>query len=225
MCGRFTLIDPEGAVSEFSPDEVECDPGKPRYNIAPSQKVNAIVLRRSRRVMVGFQWGLVPAWTRDPSIGNKLINARAETLTEKPAFKYAFTKTRCLVLADGFYEWDKHGGRNQPMWIRVGGGKPFAFAGLYEIWHPRMSDELRTCTIITTEANELLSGVHERMPVILTGQDCARWIDPGCTDKWKLLNMLKPFDAGEMEAVPVSTHVNSPLHEGRQCIEKVNVKV
>ncbi|UCD27440.1 MAG: SOS response-associated peptidase [Planctomycetota bacterium] len=221
MCGRFTLIDPEMVVEEFEPDEIECDLGGSRYNVAPTQKVLGLMVRSSRRILLEFQWGLVPAWARDPSMGGRMINARAETLAEKPAFKSAFQRSRCLVPADGFYEWGKRGGKKQPMWIRVDGGRPFAFAGLYEIWHPGQDDEISSCTIITTEPNHLMRTIHHRMPVILPEQTRDRWLDPDLTDQAELLGMLKPFDARRMEVRPVSDYVNSTRHDGPRCIEQV----
>jgi putative SOS response-associated peptidase YedK len=174
VCGRYTLTNPKRLIEVFSPMKVEADLSRPRYNIAPTQNVPTIVLPGGKRVIKDFRWGLVPAWAEDISIGSRMINARAETVATKPAFRSAFTKRRCLILADGFYEWQKQDRGKQPMFIRVDGGQPFPFAGLFEVWHPGAEDETITCTIITTEPNELMKAIHERMPVILAEEFHAR---------------------------------------------------
>jgi putative SOS response-associated peptidase YedK len=158
-----------------------------------------------------MRWGLIPFWAKDPSIGSRMINARAETLTEKPAFKNAFNKRRCLILADGFYEWKKGAGpkgRSQPYLFKRADGKPFAFAGLWEFWRSPEGEEIRSCTIITTEANGLVQSVHERMPVMLNGDTGWQWIEEG--QGGDLLNLLRPYPADAMTAYPVSAMVNRP---------------
>jgi putative SOS response-associated peptidase YedK len=221
MCGRYTLTNPKRLVAEFSPKKVEADLSRPRYNVAPTQNVPTIVLPGGKRVIKDFRWGLFPPWAENPSIGNRLINARAETVATKPAFRSAFIKRRCLILADGFYEWQKVEHGKQPMYVRVDGGRPFAFAGLYEVWHPGAEDETITCTIITTEPNELMRAIHNRMPVILAEQFHERWLDPDLTDRGELQAMLRPFDASRMDAYTVSSWVNSPTQDDARCIEQI----
>jgi putative SOS response-associated peptidase YedK len=168
MCGRFTLAIDPADLSEAFPGFSFPKEMTPRYNIAPSQPV-AVVANNSRSQVEFFQWGLVPSWAQDPSIGNRMINARAESLAEKPSFRTAYKRRRCLILADGFYEWQSvPGGKTKtPMLIRMKSGEPFAFAGLWEVWHPDQDDALLTCTIITTTPNVLMEKIHNRMPVIL----------------------------------------------------------
>ena len=221
MCGRYTITRPQEAADQFEPDEIEADLSRPRYNVAPTQNVPALIVRNARRAVVDLHWGLVPAWAKDRSIGPRLINARAESVDQKPSFKNAFRNRRCLILADGFYEWQKRGREKQPMFVRVDGGKPFALAGLYEIWRPGSGDELASCTIITTQSNELMQTVHDRMPVILPFSICNRWLDPGLTDITELIFMLLPYEAERMDFYPVSVYVNSPGHDDPRCIEKV----
>jgi putative SOS response-associated peptidase YedK len=221
MCGRFTLRTPTKAIVEAF-DLTEALDLSPRHNIAPTQQVAAIRLdphQRTRQLSL-LRWGLVPSWADDPAIGNRLINARAETVAVKPAFRHAFQKGRCLVLADGFYEWKKTGSTKQPFYVRLRDDGPFAFAGLSEHWQ-RAAQTIDSCTIITTEANELMEGIHNRMPVILSRDDYGLWLDGDFHGQAKLLEMLRPFPAEEMEAYPVSTLVNSPRNETAACIEAV----
>ncbi|HYE74962.1 MAG TPA: SOS response-associated peptidase, partial [Blastocatellia bacterium] len=177
MCGRFTLHHTEDEIIErFAIAEVETDIG-PRYNIAPSQNIAAII-EHEHCTLKAFKWGLVPSWAKDPTIGHRMINARAETLAEKPSYKQALAKRRCLIPADGFYEWKKAKGGNQPYHIRRRDGELFAFAGLWETWKDENGEKLETCTIITTEPNELMSTIHDRMPVILKPEHEELWLDP-----------------------------------------------
>jgi putative SOS response-associated peptidase YedK len=164
-----------------------------------------------------MRWGLVPSWAKDPAIGNQMINARAETLTTKPAFRVAVRKRRCIIPADGFYEWQKQGSYKQPVRIVLRSREPFGFAGLWEHWQPPEGEELLTCTIITTEANVLLKVVHDRMPVILPKEKESLWLDPNAplTD---VLALLKSYDPREMEYYPVDRAVNSPKHNDPDCI-------
>jgi putative SOS response-associated peptidase YedK len=221
MCGRFTLRTPTKAIVEAF-DLTEALDLPPRYNIAPTQQVAAIRLdpRQGTRQLSLLRWGLIPSWADDPAIGNRLINARAETVAVKPAFRHAFQKGRCLVLADGFYEWKKTGSTKQPFYVRLRDDGPFAFAGLSEHWQ-RGDQTIDSCTIITTEANELMAGIHDRMPVILSRDDYGLWLDGDFHGQAKLLEMLRPFPAEEMEAYPVSTLVNNPRNETATCIEAV----
>jgi putative SOS response-associated peptidase YedK len=220
MCGRFTRSQSIETVAEtFQVEQISFDLG-PSYNIAPTQKV-AVVITDGIRQLVPVRWGLVPSWAKDPSIGSKMINARAETVTEKASYRNAFKKRRCLVVADGFYEWQNTGDAKRPMYIRLKSGKPFGFAGLYEVWKSPEGKELTTCTIITTEANELMKPIHERMPVIIPAEHLDKWLDPAIEGKEQLLDMLRPYPADEMEAYPVSKRVNSPRNNSPECIKKL----
>jgi putative SOS response-associated peptidase YedK len=167
MCGRYTIRQPQRLIDKLFPKKVQADLSRPRYNIAPTQNVPTLFLLGGQRVLKDLRWGLVPSWADDPAIGNRMINARAETIRAKPAFRSAFGKRRCLIPADGFYEWQKLKDGKQPMYVRVDEGQPFAFAGLYELWHPGGDNGLMSRTIITTGPNELMKPIHDRMPVIL----------------------------------------------------------
>lgn len=220
MCGRYVVTTPGEVLAELF--ELDEKPHlTPRFNVAPTQEV-AIVRRRAdggSRELARVQWGLVPFWAKERAIGNKLINARAETLAEKPAFRDSFKKRRCLVPADGFYEWQRTDGRKQPWLLRLRGGAPFAFAGLWSAWKDRESaDVVESCTIVTTTPNQLAATIHDRMPVILPWERHGDWLaadaDPGA-----LAALLAPYPAAEMEAIPVSTWVNSPAHDDPRCVE------
>lgn len=210
MCGRYTItINADSAREDLGLTEMPVD-YQPRYNVAPTQPV-AVVVNGEERKAEWMRWGLIPFWAKDPAIGSKLINARSETIAEKPAFKNAFQKRRCLVLADGFYEWKKGAGpkgRSQPYYFKRADGKPFAFAGLWESWKSPESGELRTCTIITTEANGLVKPVHERMPVMLSGEALWAWLGESRPDS--ALKLLRPYPEDVMVAYPVSALVNRP---------------
>jgi putative SOS response-associated peptidase YedK len=222
MCGRFTLtIDPAQLVQQFNLSAPPPADLGPRYNIAPTQPVAVIANEDGPRKLELFQWGLIPSWAKDAKIGNSLINARAETLAEKPAFRTALKRRRCLVLADGFYEWQKLEGRKQPMYIQLKDGQPFAFAGLWETWRPGGADSpvLKTCTIITTEPNALTATIHNRMPVILPPADYEAWLTPGELPAVEALALLHTYPAEAMQARPVSTAVNSPAHDSETCIQ------
>ena len=224
MCGRYTLHHkPEEIEERFDVEPVE-EYLAPRYNIAPSQIIP--VIRQSLsddnlREMAGCKWGLIPFWSKDPKIGNKMINAKAETIAEKPSFRQAFAKRRCLIPADGFYEWQKRGkSPSQPFYVRRRDGGLFAFAGLWEAWRTPEGETLETCTIITVEPNELLSKIHNRMAAILKPEDEAVWIDPKSkVDELSLL--LRPYDSDDLEAIPVSRAVNSPAHDSPECIAPI----
>src|SRR5437868_9059552 len=181
MCGRFTRAISTAAVAEaFGVEEVASDL-KASYNIAPTNQV-AVIVSDGKKRLIQVRWGLVPSWAKDLAIGNKLINARAETITEKASFRNAFKKRRCLVVADGFYEWQKIGDGKRPVYIRLKSGKPFGMAGLYEVWRSPEGEELMTCAIITKEANELMRPIHERMPVIIAKDNEDLWLDPQVQD-------------------------------------------
>jgi putative SOS response-associated peptidase YedK len=224
MCGRFTLRAPASVLAEqFALFEVP--PFTPRFNIAPSQPVPVVRLAPEqldpRRELVWLRWGLIPSWAKDRTIGNRMINARAETVAEKPAFRAALRRRRCLVAADGFYEWQRTGKRKQPYFIRLRDDRPFAFAGLWESWEGPDCVQIESCTLLTTEPNELMRPIHNRMPVILLAQHYQQWLDTTVQEPEQLLPLFRPYPAGEMTAEPVSTFVNSPANEGPECIALV----
>jgi putative SOS response-associated peptidase YedK len=192
-----------------------------RFNIAPTQSVAAVRAAGplKERELVALRWGLVPSWAKDPAIGNQLINARAESVADKASFRSAFKRRRCLVLADGYYEWQKQGKKKQPFLIHMDDHRPFAFAGLWEQWFGLEGQPpLESCTIITTQANDFTSHVHDRMPVILDEHDYDLWLDPDVQDRSRLEPLLVPH-VERMAADPVSTHVNNARNEGEKCIE------
>jgi len=198
------------------PDEIP-----PRYNIAPSQPI-AVVPNDGQNQVEFFLWGLVPSWAKDPRIGNQLINARAETLAEKPAFRMAYRRRRCLVLADGFYEWRREppgaGRAKTPIYVRLKSGEPFAFAGLWEMWRSPDGEMLLSCAIITTTPNALLERIHNRMPVILRPEAYMQWLNPLEQSPDRLNDLLLPYPDSQMEAYPVSTLVNDPKTDSPACI-------
>ena len=219
MCGRYTLAAPVNElVEQFDIDEYPSSITA-SYNIAPTQEVAAVIAEDEKRKLEMLRWGLVPAWADDPSIGNRMINARSETVAEKPSFRKAFKDRRCLVLSDGFYEWRRTSDGKQPYYIHMKDGSPFAFAGLWESW--RDAQEIRSCTIITTDANELVGDIHNRMPVILTPEDYSLWLDPDFKEREALTSLLRPYPNDAMEAYPVSRRVNSPSNNAPDCIERV----
>jgi putative SOS response-associated peptidase YedK len=222
MCGRFTLGTSADALREFFPLFDELD-WQPRYNIAPSQMVAAVrrLPQADRPKFVRLRWGLVPSWADDPKIGNRLINARSETAADKPAFRAAFRQRRCLILADGFYEWQKAAGQKQPYFIHMTDGKPFAFAGLWEQWNK--GNAFESCTILTTDANELLRPLHNRMPVILDRAAWEQWLDPAEQQPARLQAVLQPFPSEAMTAYPVGKQVNSPRFDSKECVLPVEV--
>ena len=223
MCGRYTFAPDLSILGELFPDLALPAELAPRYNIAPTQEVPA-VRNDGRRRLEQLHWGLVPSWAKDRAIGNRLINARAETLAEKPSFRAAFKRRRCLILADGFYEWQKIPGerRKQPVHVRLKSGQPFAFAGLWESWRPSDDEGLLSCTIITTAPNSLLEPIHDRMPVILRPADYERWLQEGEQPAAGLAELLQPYEPAEMQAYPVSTLVNSPRNDTPDCIKPLD---
>lgn len=215
MCGRFSQSLRSEAIAEAF-QLIETPDWQPRYNIAPTQMIPAIVAAESgNRQFKPLRWGLIPSWSKDPTIGAKLINARSETVAEKPSFRSAFKQRRCLILADGFYEWRKQSGKKQPFYFRLENGSPFAFAGLWERWDSEDS-RLETCTILTTEANQTVAQVHDRMPVILKADSYDRWLDPSQPPAL-LQELLRPYDSDLMTAYPVSLSVNSPRNDTPDC--------
>jgi putative SOS response-associated peptidase YedK len=219
MCGRFTLtVDPADLQDAF-PEFTFPAQSAPRYNIAPSQPILALPNNGTNKADF-FIWGLIPSWAKDPSIGNRMINARAETLAEKPSFRGALKYHRCLIFADGFYEWQAQPGSKSkiPHFIRLRSTAPFAFAGLWEQWHSPDGSEVNSATIITTEPNELMASLHNRMPVILKSEAYAQWLDPSPQAPAHFQDLLAPYPTAEMEAYPVSTLVNSPSNDQAECI-------
>ena len=231
MCGRYTSTSTIKDLAEiFEVDDVRTEELPPRYNVAPTLPVYAVALRSAkagdeggpRRALGTFRWGLVPSWAKDPAIGNRLINARAEGITAKPAFRAAVARRRCIIPADAFYEWQRRTNRDGkpvgklPYAVRRRDGQPMAFAGLWEVW--RADDQpdselLRTCVIVTTAANEIMAPIHDRMPVVLAPGDWAAWLDPA-TDAAKVAGLMVPAPSDWFEAYPVSTLVNKVTNEG-----------
>jgi len=219
MCGRFTLtVDPAELQEAFAGYSF---PSKfaPRFNIAPSQPVLAIP-NDGRNAADFFVWGLIPSWSKDPAIGDRLINARGETVAEKPSFRGGFKYKRCLIPADGFYEWKSQPGTKTkiPHFIHMRDRMPFAFAGLWDEWHSPDGSSIRSCTIITTEPNALMAEIHDRMPVILNQRDYAAWLETAPQSPERLLPLIKPFPADQMSAYPVSIMVNSPANDRAELV-------
>lgn len=226
MCGRYSQSQTGEAVADAfhlpSSPSVE-----PRYNIAPTQPVSAIVATPEKPEPQHhlLRWGLIPSWSKDPAIGSRMINARAETAAEKPSFRSAFKRRRCLIVADGFYEWkaDLDSKAKQPYYFQLQEHDLFAFAGLWELWtDPQSGSELETCTILTTAANAVLKPIHDRMPVILPPEHYEAWLDPGFHDAKALQSLLQPYDAKAMQSYAVSKSVNSPKNDSPACLEPVS---
>jgi putative SOS response-associated peptidase YedK len=221
VCGRYAFFSPAEAVRRtFALDAVP--ELEPRYNIAPTQDVPAVRAGpEGRREFAMLHWGLVPKWAKERAIGNRMINARAETLAEKPSFRDAFRKRRCLVLADGWYEWQVAAGGKQPWFVRREDARPLAFAGLWERWKdPANGALLESCTIVTTDAAASIRRIHDRMPVLLAEGDWDRWLDTAFADTALLSELLVPFGAAPLEAWPVSRQVNAPKHQGPELIAR-----
>lgn len=220
MCGRFTLRHSvEAIASAFGLNEVP--QLQPRYNIAPTQLVSTILLppeNSNQRQFHQLRWGLIPSWAKDATMGARLINARAETVAEKPAFRSAFRHRRCLVVADGFYEWQRQERKKQPFYFRLQNDQLFCFAGLWERWKSPDGEEIHSCTILTTEANDLLRSIHDRMPVILDPKDYDLWLNPVAQNTESLQQLLRPYQAEAMTSYAVSTKVNNPANNIPECI-------
>jgi len=219
MCGRFTLFEADKILSkEFGVSGAP--PLSPRYNIAPSQPVTAVraTSTGSGREFALLRWGLIPSWSKDPAIGNRLINARAETVQEKPSFRNAFRRHRCLIPTNGFYEWQRQERGKQPYFVRMRDERLFAFAGLWDRWESPDKRVIETCTILTTAANTVLAPIHDRMPVIVPPEEYARWLDTAPQNTGSLATLLVPFPPEEMLAFPVSSRVNAPSNDDEGCI-------
>ncbi|MCH7988884.1 MAG: SOS response-associated peptidase [Planctomycetes bacterium] len=221
MCGRFALrASAENLIKIFRLLRVlKLDP---RYNIAPTQPVAAVRQLDAQRELVFLHWGLIPSWSKDPKLGARMINARSETVATKPSFRSAFKSRRCLIPADGFYEWKRAEKKTkQPYFIGLKNEEPFAFAGLWEHWESGDGSAIDSCTIITTEANDLLRNLHDRMPVILSEEDYDRWLDPKSQNRDALQSLLVPFPSAEMRFSPVGTIVNNARNETPDCVKPV----
>jgi len=225
MCGRFSLFDsPEDLAQAFdlSVDEARCVAAAgPRYNVAPSDSVVGVRERPSGtgREAVLLRWGLVPHWAGSTELAARMINARAETVAEKPAFRDPFRVRRCLILTNGFYEWQKQPGGRQPHFICMPDRRPFAFAGLWDRWRRPPSEPLESCTIVTTAPNRALEAIHDRMPVILQPEDYDTWLDTSLNDRTLLEGLLRPCPEDRLISYPVSTLVNKPENDLPECVE------
>lgn len=221
MCGRFSLIVDASVLAGV----FEIDPPKnltPRFNIAPTQRIPIVRAGREQpREWAEARWGLVPSWAKDAKIGARMINARGETVAEKPSFRSAVKTRRCLIPADGFYEWVKTDGGKQPHYIHFADGRAFAFAGLWERWNKGGDEPLDTCTIITTTPNDIVAGLHDRMPVIMAPDHFTEWLEPDPLAPDRLQDLLAPYRGVDMEAYPVSTHVNKPVNDDPECVVRV----
>lgn len=228
MCGRFALYVTLEELADLFDLPALPEKFAPRYNIAPTQPVGIVRTnpQTHAREWVFALWGLIPSWSKDPSIGARMINARAETVDEKPSFRAAFKRRRCIVPASGFYEWMKQGSGKQPYFITSTGGEILGFAGLWESWSGPNGEEIESCTILTTDANEQIARLHNRMPVILAPEDYDEWLGAGGDASPTVLSQLKhlfrPFPAEALALYPVSTYVNSPRNEGEACIERMS---
>ena len=213
MCGRYSLstnIEDLAYRFDFKPTNFGY---QTRFNISPTQQVLAVTKNDSGNQAMLMKWGLIPSWTKDPSISNRMINARAETLTEKPAFRNAFLKRRCMIIADGFYEWTRHKGDKTPIRVTLKSGEAFGFAGLWETWRSPDNQEIQSCTIITTYANDLMKTIHDRMPVILTTESERLWLDYNQQDPKKLKELLIPYESIKMETQEVTRLINSTKND------------
>lgn len=221
MCGRFTLVgDASDVLEAFHVEDTQFD-YVPRYNIAPSQTIAVVANLDGRRTLQGYRWGLVPKWAKDIKIGFKMINARAETLDTKPAFRSLIARNRIIILADGFYEWKQVSDGKQPYRFQIKGQGIFGFAGLYDEWKDPEGGVLRSCTIITTRPNELVRNVHDRMPVILDKDGVDAWLDPDRNNTEDLLSMLQPYPSDSMTSYPVSKAVGNVRNIDASLIEEV----
>ncbi|MDZ4818570.1 MAG: SOS response-associated peptidase [Planctomycetota bacterium] len=224
MCGRYTMRTPLTLlIEQFNarPELVQTT-FLPRYNIAPTQSILAVRAGSDEeRVISELHWGLIPAWSKEPR--GTTINARAETIAEKPMFRSAFRSRRCLILTDGYYEWARIGSKKQPYLFEIG-QRPFAFAGIWESWRGEGQTPLQSCAIITTSANALASTIHDRMPVILHPTDYDAWLDPGNKDAAELARLLVPWESDDLTMRPVSTFVNNARNEGPQCVEPTSIE-
>lgn len=219
MCGRFTMATPSPELARLF-DLEEMPTVAPRYNVSPTQNVLGIRARGedgSQREAAWLRWGLIPGWAKDPSIGARMINARSETAAEKPSFRTPLRRRRCLIPADGFYEWRRTGSQKQPYLVRVRDGEPFAFGGIWDVWRQGDDVVIESCAILTTEPNDLMVSIHDRMPVIIRPEEFDLWIDPSMQKPGDIAHLMAPFPASEMDAIAVTTRVNNPANDDPQC--------
>ncbi|TCJ03113.1 SOS response-associated peptidase [Cytobacillus praedii] len=224
MCGRFTLTATfTEIIQRFEiASAIEEELYNPNYNVAPSQSVLSVINDGSKNRLGFLRWGLIPPWAKDMKIGNKMINARAETIAEKPSFRSAFKKKRCLIIADSFYEWKRHDDRTKtPMRIKLRSGDLFAMAGLWDRWISPHGESIYSCSVITTTPNDLVIGIHDRMPAILKPNDEKIWLDPAISDIKQLNSLLNPFNQDLMETYEVSSLVNSPKNNSIDLIREI----
>ncbi len=225
MCGRFVSSTPVSALAEqFLAEEVKAPEKDASFNVAPTDDVYAVATSKGRRQLGSFHWGLVPSWAKDPSVGNRMINLRAESVSDKPSFRRLLQRRRCVIPADGFYEWKDmgRGRKKQPFLIRANDGRPLALAGLWEVWKDREAQDaewLRSCTILTTDANELVAPLHDRMPAILLPEAWDTWLDEDVTDVDVLAGLLVPCPSELLEMWPVTTDVNSVQNNRPDLVE------
>lgn len=222
MCGRYSLTSDLGDLGErfsFEPPNLD---HKPRYNIAPTQQILTVTHNGSKNEASTMRWGLIPPWSKTPDISSRMINARGETLEEKPSFREPLSRRRCLVLADGFYEWAKINSRKHPMRIKLRSGEPFGFAGLWETWQSTNGDVIRSCTIVTTQPNKLMEPIHHRMPVIIPKDSEDLWLDSRNQDTSSIRNLIRPFPGDEMEVYEITNLVNSPVNDIPDVLARVN---
>lgn len=220
MCGRFTLTSvPDPYAEIFKLPEIPKMPA--RYNIAPTQEVAAVraCIEDSTREIVMLRWGLVPYWQKDPPSGTPMINARAETVTTKRSFSDGFARRRCLILADGYYEWQQTGLGKQPWYIHMGDRRVFGMAGLFELWHGEDGTIIKSCAVLTTGANSLSRSIHDRMPVIIAAEDYDLWLDPTVIRASEIKPLLKAYPSSEMQAERIGGFVNSVSNDGPECLE------
>jgi len=221
MCGRYRLSRRKQVVEEYFESVSEEEDWSPRYNIAPTQPVATIRQKGNSRILSTMRWGLVPSWATDIKIGNQLINGRSESVLEKPALRDSFRSRRCLIPADGFYEWKKSGKARHPFHFGMKDGSLFAFAGVWDRWKSPAGQVLESCSILTTAPNQLLDGVHDRMPVILPQRHYQLWLAAPATESGRLADLLVPFDASFMHSYPVSPLVNKPENDMPECALEV----
>jgi len=220
MCGRYTVSNPGEILPELLGND-EAFEVAARYNVAPTQVAPVVVAGPDgSRTLREMRWGLVPYWAKDMEIGNRMINARSETAADKPAFRDSFQRRRCLVAADGFYEWQKVPGGKQPFLLRAEGGAPIGFAGLWDRWHGPRGRVVESFAVLTTRPNSVAAPIHDRMPVILSPEGRSLWLDRNGQPE-ALADLLVPSPASELEAIPVSDYVNSPAHDSLECMQPV----
>ncbi len=224
MCGRFALYSEYEAllkIFEIGEAALEASEYEKNFNVAPSQQILAVISDGKQNRLGFLRWGLIPSWAKDQKIGYKMINARGETAAEKPSFRHAFKKKRCLIPASAFYEWKKSETAKTPMLIGLSSEELFAFAGLWESWSGPDGETVHSCTILTTKPNSLMAEIHDRMPVILTKQAEQVWLDPSIEDPEILQRLIQPYEAQDLQAYRVSDAVNSPKNNGAELIKRI----